>query len=92
MGNKYEKILKKKDSHLPTLNKLANETKQVNIETPDLSSMIEKRVERLKKEYKYLDPNYKDYLLNKLTSSINGVEKERKASPQRKIQAYKFLM
>jgi len=92
MGNKYEKILKRKENHLPALGKLANDMRQNDIQIPDLTSMIEKRVERLKKQYKYIGDDYKHYLLNKLTSSVDGGSKERTHTAPKKTQAYKFLM
>jgi len=92
MGNKYEKILKRKENHLPSIGKLANDDmRHNNIQIPDLTSMIEKRVERLKKQYKYIGDEYKDYLLNKLTSSVEG-NQERNHTAPKKTQAYKFLM
>jgi len=82
MGGKYEKIIKRKENYLPPLGKLSanHEFKHSEVQIPDLSSMIDKRVERLKKEFKHIDNHYKDYLLKKLTSSITGGEREKTPS------------
>jgi len=93
IGNQYQKLMKKRDNSLPPIGKITNnqEAKCPVIEMPDLNSMVEKRVERLKKQYKHLDPNYKDFLLNKLTSSKNA-DHEKPNPHARKIKAYKFLL
>ena len=92
MGTKYEKIMKRKDHYLPPLGKLPanHEFKHSEVQIPDLSSMIDKRVERLKKEFKHIDNHYKDYLLKKLTSSIAGGEREKSSSGHNRAQIQKL--
>jgi len=92
-GNKHEKLMKKRDNSLPPIGKMANnpDLKNPVIEIPDLSSMVEKRVERLKKQYKHLDPNYKEFLLKRLTSS-NDTNKNKSSPHTKQIKAYKFLL